>query len=90
MLVKSQVASVKNTHVLCCDVGDSSENECVSQQEIAEVKAELAAVKADMQGQMDTLQRQVNYGQNVTINILMDLYFSSNSGNAHAATNQCL
>ena len=36
MLVKSQVASVKNTHVLWCDVGDSGENECVSQQEIAE------------------------------------------------------
>ena len=83
------------THALWCDVGDNGD--CVSQQEMATVKAELAAVKAeleavkaDTQGKMDTLQKQVNYGQNVTINILKDLYFSSNSGNVHATTNQCL
>ena len=41
---------------------------------MATVKAELAAVKADMQGREDTLQSQLNYWQNVT-NILKDLYF---------------
>ena len=45
---------------------------CVCQQEMA---MELAAVKADMQGRVDTLQNQVNHWQNVTINILKDLYF---------------
>ena len=63
-------------------VDGNGENECVSQQE-------LAAVKADMQERVDTLQSQLNYWQNVTINILKEL-FSSNSGNAHTTTNQCL
>ena len=35
---------------------------------------ELAAVKADMQGRVDTLQNQLNHWQNVTINVLKDLY----------------
>ena len=69
-----------DTYALWCDVGDNGENECTCQQELAAVKAELAAVKADMQGRVDRLQSQLNYWQNVTINILKDLYFSSNSG----------
>ena len=48
-------------------IGGPGENECTCQQE-------LAAVKADMQGRVDTLQSQLNYWQNVTINILKDLY----------------
>ena len=61
--------------------GGTGENECVSQQE-------LAAVKTDMQGRVDTLQSQLNYLQNVTINILKDLYFSPNSGNVHNTTKE--
>ena len=56
------------------DIGGTGGNECACQQE-------LAAVKADMQGRVDTLQSQLDYWQNVTINILKDLYFSPNSGN---------
>ena len=80
----------KDIYALWCDVGDNGENECVSQQEVAVVKAELAAevaaVKADMQGRVDTLQSQLNYWQNVTINILKELYFSPNSGRMYTLT----
>ena len=80
----------KDIYALWCDVGDSGENECVSQQEVAVVKvelaAEVAAVKADMQERVDTLQSQLNYWQNVTINILKELYFSPNSGMMHTLT----
>ena len=65
-------------------IGGTGENECVSQQEVAAVKAELA----DMRGRVDTLQSQLNYWQNVTINILKDLYFSPNSGNIHNTTKE--
>ena len=54
-------------------VGGYGENECVCQQDVA---IELAAVKADMQGRVDTLHRQLNYWQNVTINILKELHLS--------------
>ena len=60
-------------------IGGTGENECTCQQE-------LAAVKADMQGRVDRLQSQLNYWQNVTINILKDLYFSSNSGMIYTLT----
>ena len=53
-------------------IGGYGENECVCQ----DVAIELATVKADMQGQVDTLQSQLNYWQNVTINTLKDLHSS--------------
>ena len=53
-------------------IGD---NECVSQQQMA-----------DMQGRVDTLQSQLNYWQNVTINLLKELYVSFNSGMMHTLT----
>ena len=69
-------------------IGGTGDNECARQQGVAAVEAELAAVKADMQGRVDTLQSQLNYWQNVTINILKDLYFSPNSGNIHNTTKE--
>ena len=65
-------------------VGGTGENECECQQEVAAVKAELA----DTRGRVDTLQSQLNYWQNVTINILKELYFSPNSGNIHNTTKE--
>ena len=65
-------------------IGGNGENECTCQQELAAVKAELA----DTRGRVDTLQSQLNYWQNVTINILKDLYFSPNSGNIHNTTKE--
>ena len=47
--------------------------ECVSQEE-------LAAVKADMERKVDELYSQLHYWQNVTINILKEQYFPSNPG----------
>ena len=51
------------------DVGSS---ECVREEEMVEVKQELAAVKAEM----DQLHSQLHYWQNVTVNILKDHYSS--------------
>ena len=47
--------------------------ECVSQQE-------LAAVKAEMERKVDQLHSQLHYWQNVTVNILKDHYASLNTG----------
>ena len=44
---------------------DNSTTECVSQQE-------LAAVKAEIESKVDQLHSHVHYWQNVTVNILKD------------------
>ena len=87
--VGSSASYVTIVYLMPCGVmymyiGGTGENECVSQQELAAVKAELA----DTRGRVDTLQSQLNYWQNVTINILKDLYFSPNSGNIHNTTKE--
>ena len=49
---------------------EGASNECVSQEELAAVKSELATVRTEM-GQ---LHSQLHYWQNVTVNILKDHY----------------
>ena len=51
--------------------GDST-SECECEQEMATVRQELAAVKAEMEGKVDQLQSQLQFWQNVTLNILKD------------------
>ena len=58
------------------DVGSS---ECVREEEMVEVKQELAAVKAEMEKRVDQLHSQLHYWQNVTVNILKDHYSSIDS-----------
>ena len=58
------------------DVGSS---ECVREEEMVEVKQELAAVKAEMERRVDQLHSQLHYWQNVTVNILKDHYSSIDS-----------
>ena len=53
--------------------GDADSTECVSQQD-------LAAVKAEMERKVDKLHSQFDYWQNVTFNILKDQCPSINSG----------
>ena len=48
--------------------------ECVSQEE-------LAAVKAEMERRVDQLDSQLHYWQNVTVNILKDHCSAINEGN---------
>ena len=55
---------------------DDSTTECVSQQE-------LAAVKAEMERKVDQLHSQFDYWQDVTYNILKDQCSSINSGNSY-------
>ena len=69
----SSTDNARFCQVLATD--DDSSSECVS-----EMAAELAAVKADMQRQVDELHSQLHYWQNTTINILKDHIFSSNTG----------
>ena len=52
---------------LCVTTDEEASNECVSQQE-------LAAVKAEMERRVDELHSQLHYWQNVTVNILKDHY----------------
>ena len=58
------------------DVGSS---ECAREEEMVEVKQELAAVKAEMERRVDQLHSQLHYWQNVTVNILKDHYSSIDS-----------
>ncbi|CAI8045730.1 hypothetical protein GBAR_LOCUS25294, partial [Geodia barretti] len=52
--------------------GDANSTECVSQQE-------LAAVKAEMERRVDQLNSQLHYWQNTTVNILKDHCSSINT-----------
>ena len=52
---------------------DANSTECVSQQE-------LAAVKAEMERRVDQLNSQLHYWQNTTVNILKDHCSSINTG----------
>ena len=54
---------------------DVASSECVREEEMVEVKQELAAVKAEV----DQLHSQLHYWQNVTVNILKDHYSSIDS-----------
>ena len=54
-------------------------SECVREEEMVEVKQELAAVKAEMERRVDQLHSQLHYWQNVTVNILKDHYSSIDS-----------
>ena len=54
---------------------EEASSECVREEEMVEVKQELAAVKAEM----DQLHSQLHYWQNVTVNILKDHYSSIDS-----------
>ena len=51
----------------CVTTDEEASSECVSQQE-------LAAVKAEMERRVDQLHSQLHYWQNVTVNILKDHY----------------
>ena len=64
------------------DVGSS---ECVKEEEMVEVKQELAAVKAEM----DQLHSQLHYWQNVTVNILKDHYSSIDSMQGYECIIKC-
>ena len=58
--------------------------ECVSQEE-------LAAVKAEMERRVDQLHSQLHYWQNVTVNILQDHCSAINEGNtATCIANTCI
>ena len=51
----------------CVTTDEEASSDCVSQQE-------LAAVKAEMERRVDQLHSQLHYWQNVTVNILKDHY----------------
>ena len=51
-------------------IDEEASSECVREEEMVEVKQELAAVKAEV----DQLHSQLHYWQNVTVNILKDHY----------------
>ena len=55
---------------------EEASSECVREEEMVEVKQELAAVKAEMERRVDQLHSQLHYWQNVTVNILKDHYSS--------------
>ena len=57
---------------LCVTTDQEASSDCVSQQE-------LAAVKAEMERRVDQLHSQLHYWQNVTVNILKDHYSSIDS-----------
>ena len=78
-LIKCRKVQLDKVNPLWCNIGDNGENGCVSQQEME-----------DMQKQVDTLQSQLNDWHNVTINILRDLYFTSNSGMMYTSLYQCI
>ena len=59
--------------LFCLKDAVPSNEDCVSRQE-------LAAVKAEMQSQVDQLHSQLHYWQNTTLNILKDHYTATNSG----------
>ena len=58
---------------------EEASSECVREEEMVEVKQELAAVKAEMERRVDQLHSQLHYWQNVTVNILKDHYSSIDS-----------
>ena len=64
---------------------DMGSSECVREEEMVEVKQELAAVKAEM----DQLHSQLHYWQNVTVNILKDHYSSIDSMQGYECIIQC-
>ena len=70
--------------LFCLKDAVPSNEDCVSRQELAEMQSrsrqELAAVKAEMQSQVDQLHSQLHYWQNTTLNILKDHYTATNSG----------
>ena len=64
-----------------------SNEDCVSRQELTEMQSrsrqELAAVKAEMQSQVDQLHSQLHYWQNTTVttlDILKNHFTATNSG----------
>ena len=65
----------RETHrgIKVATTADANSTECVSQQE-------LAAVKAEMERKVDQLHSQLHYWQNVTVNILKAHYTSLNNG----------
>ena len=84
-LIAIQRVSVATT------VDDSTSTECPAEcvneqemgpvkQELAAVKQELAAVKVEMERRVDQLHSQLQFWQNVTVNILKDHFASFNTG----------
>ena len=55
---------------------DYGSSECVREEELAQLKQELAAVRTEMERRVDQLHSQLHYWQNVTVNILKDHYSS--------------
>ena len=55
-------------------VGDDGTSQCVSEDEMAEVRQELAAVRSEME--VDQLHSQLHYWQNATVKFLKDHYSS--------------
>ena len=62
-----------------CVADEEASSKCVREEEMVEVKQELAAVKAEMERRVDQLHSQLHYWQNVTVNILKDHYSSIDS-----------
>ena len=65
---------------------EEASSECVREEEMVEVKQELAAVKAEMERRVDQLHSQLHYWQNVTVNILKDHYSSIDTRGKHVST----
>ena len=55
---------------------DYGSSECVREEELAQVKQELAAVRTEMKRRVNQLHSQFHYWLNVTVNILKDHYSS--------------
>ena len=66
-------------------VGDDGTSQCVSEDEMAEVRQELAAVRSEMERRVDQLHSQLHYWQNVTVNILKDHYSSLETSSTYIA-----
>ena len=74
-VTETLIHTQRETHrgIKVATTADANSTECVSQQE-------LAAVKAEMERKVDKLHSQFDYWQNVTVNILKDQCSSFSNG----------